>query len=327
MDRYTARINMFGNSTRERELTRLKQTILNDSQSSLSYKAVVINGENKSLVIDSYEKEPTKKVIKSLPNETFQVGDYVTWFDNKWLVTKADCDDEVYVDGTMQLCTYTLKFQSPNGTILSYPCITSNTKFGNTDGKIITLASNQKSILLPFDENTALLKTDDRFYIDKQNKTVYKIIGGIDNTTWNYGDKGLIEFVVEQDLNNSTDDRPDLGVCNYFEPIVEPEPPVVGYNYAVISISGNLVIGGNTRTITPTFYNADGTLSTEIITPIWEVTLPTGYESDFTVLYIGNQVKIFVTENYDLIDKSVTVNVHGNNGGYGGTQTFLITAE
>lgn len=325
MDRYTARINMFGNSTRERELTRLKQTILNDSQSSLSYKAVVINGENKSLVIDSYEKEPTKKVIKSLPNETFQVGDYVTWFDNKWLVTKADCDDEVYVDGTMQLCNYTLKFQSPNGTILSYPCITSNTKFGNTEGKYVTLPSNQKSILLPFDDNTALLTADNRMYVDKRiNPTPYEIIGDIDTTTYNYGDKGLIYFVVQQSLKETTTDRPDLGICNYFEPIVEPEPPVVGYSYASISYSGDLVVGGVTRTITPTFYEADNTINTGI-TAVWDIDLPVGYENQFTITYVGNQAKIKVAENYDLIEKTVVLNVMGSNGGYGGSLVLTIT--
>lgn len=324
VDRYEARLKLYGVTQRERNLNRLQQTVANDLPHSLSCKEVQINSVNRQL---NFTETKTGYDIQSLPNETFSVGDYVIYKTLTYLITKVNGDDEVYTKGSMQLCNYTLKFQSPTGTILSYPCITSTKSFNQDESKIITLPSNQKSILCCFDENTSLIKTDDRFYVDKLNNTTWHVIGAVDNTTFNYGDKGLIYFIVEQDLEqNNTEypDRPDLGVCNYREPSGDVEPPVEGETYATIVSSGGLTVGGFTRTITPTFYEADSTLANGIIA-VWDIDLPLGYENQFTITYVDNQVKIKVAENYDLIEKTVTFNVMGSNGGYGGSLTLMIT--
>lgn len=273
-------------------------------------------------IIQSRDKKNEKQIL--LPLNTFCTGMYIKYKSLYWLATEFVNDNRMYQNAVITLCTYTLKFQSPTGTILSYPCITSTKSFSNDESNVITLPSNKKSILLPFDENTALLTTGKRMYVDKRtNPTPYEIIGDIDTTSFSYGDKGLIFFVMEQSLKETTNDRPDLGICNYFEPTVEPEPPVEGYSYSVITCSGDLVIGGVTRTITPTFYEADNILATGI-TAVWDIDLPTGYENQFTITYVDNQVKIKVAENYDLIEKTITFNVMGNNGGYGGNLTLTI---
>jgi hypothetical protein len=325
VDRYEARLNLYGSTQRERNLNRLQQAINKDIPHSLSCKTVQINNHDRQL---NFTETKTGYDIQSLPNEIFSVGDYVKYKTLTYLITKVNGDDEVYTKGSMKQCNYTLKFQHPDtGVILSYPCITSTKSFNQDESKIITLPSNQKSILCCFDENTSLIKTDDRFYVDKLNNTTWHVIGAVDNTSFNYGDKGLIYFIVEQDLEqNNTEypDRPDLGVCNYFEPSGEVEPPVEGYSYATIVSSGSLTVGGFTRTITPTFYESDSTLADGIIA-VWDIVLPTGYENQFTITYVDNQVKIKVAENYDLIEKTVTFNVMGSNGGYGGSLMLMIT--
>lgn len=274
-----------------------------------------------------HQSDVDKRILLSMESGV-HTGSYVKYRNQTWLInSNVNIVDDGYKECQMQLCNYTLLFQSPTGVILSYPCITSSKSFNQDESKIITLPSNQKSILCCFDENTSLIKTDDRFYVDKLNNTTWHVIGAVDNTSFNYGDKGLIYFIVEQDLEqNNTEypDRPDLGVCNYFEPSGEVEPPVEGYSYATIVSSGSLTVGGFTRTITPTFYESDSTLADGIIA-VWDIVLPTGYENQFTITYVDNQVKIKVAENYDLIEKTVTFNVMGSNGGYGGSLMLIIT--
>ena len=330
-DLYNKRLNINGSTTRERDLNYIKQNINNKLPNSLSYKSVLINDIPQNIEIlksNSTSKNTTKKQINSLPNETFSCGDYVKYKNATYLIIDVDVDDEVYTTGRIELCNWILKFQSPTGTILSYPCITSTKSFNQDENKVITLPSNQKSILLPYDDNTALLATGRRMYVDKRtNPTPYEIIGDVDTTTYNYGDKGLIYFIMEQSSKEITNDRPDLGICNYFEPTTDPKPPVEGYSYAVITCSNpnnEITLGSSTyRMLVPTFYNADATLASGI-TAVWNWELPNGYESYFDIKYDGNLAKIKVLENYDLLGTTVKGNVMSSNGGYGGSITLTI---
>ena len=323
VDRYEARLKLHGTTQRERSLNRLQQTIAKDLPQSLSCKTVQINNIDRQL---SFTETKIGYDIQSLPNEIFNVGDYVAYKTLNYLITKVNGDDEVYTKGSMEQCNYTLKFQSPTGTILSYPCITNNRVqgTGDIDTKVMTLPAGRKIILLPHDEYTTLLRNDKRLFVDLHptDPRPYEI-DFVDSTKFNYGDKGLLEIYVSEDELQS-DDRVDLGVCNYFEPTVEPEPPVEGYSYATIVSSGSLTVGGFTRTITPIFYESDSTLADGIVA-VWDIVLPLGYENQFTITYVDNQVKIKVAENYDLIEKTVTFNVMGSNGGYGGSLMLMIT--
>lgn len=263
-------------------------------------------------------------------SDRFYIGDYLRFEGETWLCTNSLIFHGLYCRGNFTRCNHTLKFQSPTGTILSYPCITSTKSFNEDNTKVITLPSNQKSILCVSDENTSLIKTGDRFYVDRLNNTTWHVVGAVDNTTYNYGDKGLIYFFVEQDVeqvSNEYPDRPDLGICNYFEPTVDPEPPVEGYSYAVITCSNpnnEIILGASTyRTLTPTFYNADNTVATGI-TGLWYWELPSGFENAFNISYDGNLAKIKVAENYDLLGLTIKANVQNSGGFYRGSIILTI---
>ena len=322
MDRYEARLNLYGSTQRERNLNRLQQAINKDIPHSLSCKTVQINNHDRQL---NFTETKTGYDIQSLPNEIFSVGDYVKYKTLTYLITKVNGDDEVYTKGSMEQCNYTIKFQHPTtGTILSYPCIeeSSNMAVGIDESNIINTLNGIKRIKLPFDDNTKLITVDDRFFITKGGTNTFAVTN-VNDTEFNYGDKGLIVLTLKADsAYNPLIDK--NGICNYFEPTVEPEPPVEGYSYATIVSSGGLTVGGFTRTITPTFYEADSTLANGIIA-VWDIDLPLGYENQFTITYVDNQVKIKVAENYDLIEKTVTFNVMGSNGGYGGSLMLMIT--
>ena len=325
MDRYEARLNLYGSTQRERNLNRLKQTIAKDLPQSLSCKTVQINNHDRQL---NFTETKTGYDIQSLPNEIFSVGDYVIYKTLTYLITKVNGDDEVYTKGSMEQCNYTLKFQHPDtGVILSYPCIeeSSNMAVGIDESDIINTLNGIKRIKLPFDDNTKLITVDDRFFITKGGTTTYKVTN-VNDTEFNYGDKGLIVLTLKADsaYNPLTDKN---GVCNYFEPTVEPETPVEGYSYATITCSGDLILGNsNYITLSPTFYNADGTVN-EVIPAIWNYTYPLGNKSAFTIIPDGNIVKIKVAdEMYELIGKRLVCNVSDGNGGFVGMVELEITA-
>ena len=223
-------------SNKEIQLYDLKRQVNDRFTDTIDCYQVQINNVRRDLLVIRSAKNNIKS-IKSRPNETFNIGDYVTFENNNWLVTEKDECNQAYTSGKIQLTNYTLKFQSSDGTILSYPCITSGKTYDNDENKIITLPSNQKSVLLPYDEYTAALEGGKRLYVDKLNKTAYKIVGSVDNTTYNYGDKGLIYFVAEQCVTKEIDDRPDLGICNYKEP--NTTPPVNPINVIITCMNQN----------------------------------------------------------------------------------------
>lgn len=240
-----------------------------------------------------------------------QTGMFIYFENEYWLVTGRPGNNGIYDKTIMQECNWNLKWQDETGAILSYPCVTSSKSFGEDADKVITLPSNQKYILLPFNEHTSKLKADDRFFVDRKNPpTPYKIIGDTDTTSY----MGLIQILVEADILRDGDNI-ELGVCDYVKSDVTLPPK--DNTYSSVSINGNLNIGGSKRTFTPTFYNSDGTLQSGIA-PVWEIILPSGYESYFTVNYVGDNCTIQVRENYNLIGLNVTVKVCDSIGNYEG---------
>lgn len=304
--------NMYGTkSKKDVQLYHLKNQINNRFTDTIDCYEVGINDGVMELLIIRTKNDYIKS-IKARPFDDFNVGDYVNWESNEWMVTSKDEGNQVYTTGKMQLCNWTLKWQDETGVILSYPCITSSSSIGEDSDKVLTLPSNQKYILLPFNEHTSKLKADKRFFVDRKNPpTPYKIIGDTDTTSYN----GLIQILVEANELMPGVDNVELGICNYVKSDVTLPPK--DNTYSSVSINGNLNIGGSKRTLTPTFYNSDGTIQSGIA-PVWEIILPSGYESYFTVNYVGDNCTIQVRENYNLIGLSVTVKVCDSIGNYEG---------
>lgn len=219
---YFLKINNTSGTTskKDTQLYNLKSQVNDRFTDTIDFYNVKVSGVSQDLLIVRTTVE-NKKTIKSRPNEDFKIGDIVVWNNNNWLVTAKDTGNQVYTSGKMELCNYTLPFQSPTDySILYYPCITSGKTYSNDENQVITLPSNQKSILLPFDEYTNSLSTGKRLFVDKTYKVPYEILGSVDNTTYNYGDKGLIYFIVKESQLQETDgalpkDNQALGICNY----------------------------------------------------------------------------------------------------------------
>jgi hypothetical protein len=261
--------------------------------------------------------------------DKFYVGDLLQFDGDNWLCTTSFVFHKLYCKGEFTRCNYTIKFQSPTGTILSYPCITeTNKSIGIDEGDVLTTLSGTVTMKVPFDSNTVLLKEDKRLYLDKDIADPRSFrITKVDNVSYNYGDKGLIELTLKQCETGEPNDNIALGICNYVAPVVVPDP-VEGYSYSTITCSNpnnEIKLGSSIlRTLIPTWYEANGNISTETILAVWSFEYPVGYENQFTVVVDGNNRKIKVAANYDLLGKTVRANVMGSNGGYGGSITLNI---
>ena len=225
LDRYEARLKLYGTTQRERDLNRLQQTVAKDLPQSLSCKTVKLNNIDSYLNFTETEKGYD---IQSLPNETFSIGDYVIYKTLTYLITKVNGDDEIYTKGSMEQCNHTLLFQSPTGTILFYPCIdTTTSTMGLDESNTITTGNAIHTIKLPFDENTVLIDYNRRFFLDDlsvEEPQVY-VVSKPNRTEFKYGNKGLIELTMKQGAYNNQTDRKDLGICDYREPTVTPPTP------------------------------------------------------------------------------------------------------
>lgn len=333
------RASVSGNSIREEKINDSRNVLKEDNENDPSYcktmfiwRAGSVNEKSNQIHPRIYNRKystsngVTQK-IQTLYDEKINIGDlFIDEKDNSfWMCSEIYDMDEISWNGLLKECTYILKFQSSDGTILSYPCITTNRIQGTGDKEtnVITLPDGRKKVVLSLDENTILLDNERRLYLDTHpTKPRPYIITFVDRTIGNYGDKGYLEIYLQEDQNNHSTDRIDLGICDYKEPTTPIQPPE-GDSYALLSIDGSLILGGKSRTITSIFYDADGVEVNDVDTR-WNVIIPSGYEKYFVITYSGNLCFIKVGENFDLLDEIVVINVSDGNGCYNGTLNVKI---
>lgn len=137
---------------------------------------VLKNGEPFELLIIKGTSGYVKKV-KSVHNEPFNIGDYIQWGEQWWLVTSLDPDIKTHISGIISLCTIPVYWINPSGVIIKrWGYIEDFTKYdaGTTANGVITIASNQHGITLPIDEETRYLDRENRFVIDYRTESDYE---------------------------------------------------------------------------------------------------------------------------------------------------------
>lgn len=286
IDKYKTRLTVKGDTERERLLNYEKRDLLINAPKTLSCKDVLINGIERKLIIDSGTK-PYYKQICSLPNETFNAGEYVIYENSPWLIINADWDNEVYTDGNMYQCNFEIKWQDESNGIISRQAVilsASQYNMGEESSKTLTVGYNQLMIYIPLDEDTVKLKSDKRFFIDnnKINPKPYRLTR-VDTVTMVYQGIGCVLLVVTEDQYNPDTDSIEEWLCDYVTAPVSTE----------ILYSGNSTIRlGSTKT-----------LRIETDKPVvWSI------ESDIgaTIISNGNSAKI-KCPNGNYIGNTITV--------------------
>ncbi len=280
-NKYINRITAEGNTQRDRNITRLRNQINNKVFANPSYKSVKINGVETNLIIDSGTQTYYKE-FKSLPNQEINIGDYVDFANSKWIVATCDYDDEIYRDGKLYQCNYLLKWQNELGEIIErWSVILSASKYndGTDGGKIITLGSDQLSVMIPLDKESLKLKKSmgKKFFIDynTEDPTAYELTG-TGNVPDTYNGHGVTSWIVKECAYTASEDDLKYGVCNY-KAIDTPTSPIPPPDETTVSITphitykGNaeLKIGGNYKTFTGYFEDKDGVQTSDI--GKWEV--------------------------------------------------------
>ncbi|MCM1270697.1 MAG: hypothetical protein NC247_08770 [Ruminococcus flavefaciens] len=232
---YKSRLRLRGNTARERALYHEKFDVKTNAVESLSCKDCIVGGIAQKLVIDDGTL-PYYKEVCSLPDETFNAGQYVEWADTMWLIVSCDWDKEVYTYGKMQQCNWLMKWQNADGEIIErWVVVNPASKYSNGEKSavVITIPSNNYIVYLPNDSETLALPVDKRIFVDF-NVTSPKCyeITRIDTVTMSYDGtplprydgKGCVLLVLTECLRNSDTDRIDLMLCDYINPESLPQP-------------------------------------------------------------------------------------------------------
>lgn len=299
-------------SRQETDLYLLNRHVDECFADTIDYHVVKRNGEPfELLIIKDTDNNTFKKKIKSRPSEPFNLGDYIEWNNQIWLVTLVDTDDKAYHSGYMYLCTVPIRWQNSDGKIIErYVYAEDFTKYSNgvTGNNTITIGDNQYGLTLPVDEETKKLKRDMRFPIDfddSEQPDIYKLTNRKVKLSDNqyFGRGGTMIVTMSFDAFNPNDDKKvvmdngqEVWICNYNNshtplPPTPSEPDETTDLRCVISGNTNLK-NGYRRTYTVTFTDKErNSVDYQKVNYQWNV------KSDFDVKQTINDNKIIVSVN------------------------------
>lgn len=313
MDRYSARINLHGETRRERKVNIAKDRLSNKLADNLSTKNVIVNGEEVKLVINSGTK-PYYKKFTTFPNQRIYPGELVHWNDTIWLVLNADFDSELYVDGNLQQCNFKLRWQNKNNQIIERDIVTISATAYNSgveDKALITIGYDQLMIYIPYDEETIELNRDKRFFIsnNKKKPIPYKLTS-INTTSNIYNGHGYLQLIVSEDVLQE-EDNVELGLCNYKESN-SSDTPTNDLSAKIVFKSLKIKSGySKGTTFSAEFYNHD--IKQTDISPIWNVNC--SFLDKLTVKEDGDKITLLINDD-SYIGQRINLTLKDKEGNY-----------
>lgn len=271
--------NAYGTKNRrEKELAKINNEMSKHFEDTYDTVDILLNGTPTQLmIIKDTDNNTFKKKIKSVHGDKFNLGDYVEWNNQKWLVTLIDADERTWNRGYMYLCTVPLRWQNSDGKIIErYVYAEDFTKYSNgvTGNNTITIGDNQYGLTLPVDEETKKLKRDMRFpmdFDDSEQPDIYKLTNRKVKLSDNqyFGRGGTMIVTMSFDAFNPNNDKKilmdngqEVWICNYNNshsplPPTPSEPNETTDLRCVVSGNTNLK-NGYYRKFTATFSDKNG---------------------------------------------------------------------
>ena len=172
---------------------------------------------------------------------------------------------------------------------------------------------NVTSAIVPTNSDTVTISYNKRFIISDPKRyppLVYQV-SKIEDTQ----PIGLTTFKFTQETFNPSADSEELMICDYYSSSIEPTEPDIEETLestATITYSGTkptIKVGGSYKTFTPAFKDESTTVSK------WTVSDENGDisgDTNYTIEYVGNQMKLKVAQNYNLIGTVLIVQVIGS---------------
>lgn len=259
--------------------------------------------------------------FQTLIDNPIVVGDmlYDSNDDEYLLCTESFNVDGVHWKGKFSLCNWILKWQNKYGDILEYPCVDINSTQYNSGEQAsakMTIGSSQHMATLPYDENTIAIKSPQRFFLDRDTETPTSfIVTQNDNTSMFFGKKGLIKITMLECERNNDTDRPDLGICDYFEKD-ELKTNNADKNKVIKSVisykTTTIKSGGSKQKFVGTFVNENGEEINGVYTN-WEIICD--FADSLIVNEEGNSLTIGVDDD-SLIDEEFKLVLSDESGNY-----------
>lgn len=321
-------------SKQETDLYLLNRHVEECFADTIDYHVVKRNGEPyELLIIKDTDGNTFKKKIKARPSAPFNLGDYIEWNGQMWLITLLDPNEKTYHSGYMYLCTVPLRWQNSEGKIIErYAYSEDFTKYssGTTGNNTITIGDNQYGLTLPIDSETRKLKRDMRFPIDfedAEQPDIYELTNRKVNLNNNeyFGRGGTMVVTMSYDAFNATNDKSvlmdnnkEVWICDYKEVNTNvsntPTQSTPSGNTSQttnlnITISGNKNLKvGFSRTYTVTITDEDGNAVE------WDDTYSWNVVSDFEVgqEVTDNKIELLV-EDEDCVDSLILLQVIKDN--------------
>lgn len=259
--------------------------------------------------------------FQTLIDNPIVVGDmlYDSNDDEYLLCTESFNVDGVHWKGKFSLCNWILKWQNKYGDILEYPCVDINSTQYNSGEQAsakMTIGSSQHMATLPYDENTIAIKSPQRFFLDRDTETPTSfIVTQNDNTSMFFGKKGLIKITMLECERNNDTDRPDLGICDYFEKdeLKTNNADKKKATKSVISYKTTTIkSGGSKQKFVGTFVDENGE-EIDGISTNWEIICD--FADSLIVDEEGNSLTIGVDDD-SLIDEEFKLTLSDESGNY-----------
>ena len=314
-------------SKQEVDLYLLNKHVDDHFADTIDYHVVKRNGEPfELLIIKDTDGNTFKKKIKSKHSTPFNLGDYIEWNNQIWLVTLLDPNEKTYHSGYMYLCTVPLRWQNSEGKIIErYAYSEDFTKYstGVTGNNTIQIGENQYGLTLPIDSETKKLRRDLRFPIDfddAEQPDIYDLTNRKVNLNNNeyFGRGGIMVVTMSFGAFNATNDKKvtledgkEVWICDYKEVNEEPSDPTTPPENPDEMTDLRIVISGNknlkvgfSRNYTASITDADGNVVE------WDNTYSWNVVSDFDVKQevTNNKIKLLV-EDEDCVDSLILLSV------------------
>lgn len=376
LEKFKTKMNHHGSSLRNEMLKKSRYLIEETFEDDTSFAEGVYFWKHK---LSDYSNETELKIrfysrkysaanglmvqFQSLHDYPIDFGDiiYDSNNDEYWICTESFDINGIHWQGKFTFCNWILKWQNKKtGEIYEYPCYDANTtqyNSGETPSRVMTVGTSQHRLVLPYDENTVVIATPQRFYLDRniENPIPY-IVTQNDTTSYAFGfkKKGLVALTVQQHVIDEENDRPDLGICDYIDfPVVPDEDEheetesvfvplsdtdnesvydsrefllhteVVGEKRAKLVILYNTNViksGGDSQVFCGKFYNKDGE---ELISQLnWEIICD--FTDKLEVNQSGNYISIGI-DNQDYIDEEFKLVLSDPSGNI--TESLIVKIE
>ncbi len=323
--------NAYGTKNRrEKELAKVNREMSKHFEDTFDTEEVLINGiPTELMIIKDTDGNTFKKKIKTKHDDKLNLGDYVLWNNQIWLITLIDVDDKTWNRGYMCLCTVPLRWQNSEGKIIeryAYSEDFTKSSSGFTGNNTIKIGDNKYGLTLPIDSETKKLKRDMRFPIDfddSENPDIYMLTNRKVNLNNNeyFGRGGTMLLTMSFDSFNQNKDKhitmdngKEVWICNYKDIDSTPLPPtpsnpdetIVLISAAITTKTGEKNLkNGFSRTYTVTFTDKSGNeVGWNNVNFAWNVDA----NFDVTQTVNDNSIKLSVDDE-DLIGSSFLLGV------------------